>query len=159
MMRRAKLRYSVPCRAVLTLRRLSAYTTTEVTLAAGLEKVQRQTLSLLDNVSITILKSTNNTGHGFRVIIRGRWICAEFTSKDSYFEWRSSVLFLVGGRKIPTVSNAALLCARATVTRESCQFQVIDGLLHRGTDILDCCRICVIMWFYCIWLGVNINVV
>ena len=31
---------------------------------------------------------------------RGRWICAKFTSKDSDFEWRSSVLFLAGFRKI-----------------------------------------------------------
>ena len=63
---------------------------------------------------------------------------AEFTRKDSDFEWRSSILFLGGGWKIPTVSNAAFLCARATVTRESCQSQITDRLLHRGTDILDC---------------------
>ena len=52
---RANLRYSVQCCAVL--RCLSAYTTTEVTLAAGLEKVQQETLSLHDDVSITILTS------------------------------------------------------------------------------------------------------
>ena len=28
-------------------------------------------------------------------------------------------------------------------------------ILHRGTDLLDCSSICV-MWFYCIWLVVNI---
>ena len=43
-LRHAKLRYSVQCRTVL--RCLSAYTTMEVMFAAGLEKVQRETLSL-----------------------------------------------------------------------------------------------------------------
>ena len=53
--------------------RLSAYTTMELMLAPGLEKVQWQTLCLLDNVSTTILTSTgsmstmkqaSNTNHG-----------------------------------------------------------------------------------------------
>ena len=55
LMRCAEVRYSMPCRAVL--HRLSAYTTMEVTSMPGLEKVQQQTLSLLDNVSTTILTS------------------------------------------------------------------------------------------------------
>ena len=36
-------------------------------------------------------------------------------------------------------------CVRATVTQESCHSQVTDRLLHRGTDVLDCSSICVIM--------------
>ena len=90
------LNSAIPCSAMLCC--VSAITTTEVTLAAGLEKVQRETLSLLDNVSTMILTSagqmsTSNTDHGFRIIFWGRWIFAEFTSKDSDFEWRSSVFF------------------------------------------------------------------
>ena len=57
LMNHVKLRYSVQCRAVL--RCLSAYTTMEVTLAAGFEKVQQQSLSLLDNASTTILTSSD----------------------------------------------------------------------------------------------------
>ena len=47
---------AILCSAVLCC--LSAYITMEVMLAAGFEKVQRETLSLLDNVSTTILTST-----------------------------------------------------------------------------------------------------
>ena len=83
--------------------------------------------------SIAAACKASNTDHGFRIIIRGRWICAEFTSKDSDFEWHSSVLFPVGGWKM------------AAVMHESCQSQVTDRLLRKGTDISDCSSICIMM--------------
>ena len=48
----------LPFDAGAVLQRLSAYTTTEVKLAPSLETVQQETLSLLYNVSTTILTST-----------------------------------------------------------------------------------------------------
>ena len=106
-MRHAKLCYYVQCRAVLSLS--IHHNGGKISGRFG------EILSLLEYVSTTINKhrvdvnyEASNTDHG--------WNCAEFTSKDSDFEWRSSVLFLLGSQKIPSVSNAALLYARATVS-------------------------------------------